>query len=103
MRILTQGIFIWPRVHAEDFVFFTAASHAAQPLFLDSTPPLAGVVGDGFHPLKDIAYQWDDETVRATNESAARSRGPAQHRSLQPAPPRSRPTGLASMTRIRRF
>ena len=61
---LPEGLWIWPRVEVEDNVRYLADSYAKHPLFLDSTPPLAGTVGDGVAPLHDLTYQWEDGIVR---------------------------------------
>ncbi|XP_061177745.1 uncharacterized protein LOC133186528 [Saccostrea echinata] len=62
---LKPGVPAWIRVRAVNNVDQFASGHAPQPIMVDKTPPIVGVVSDGNKLRRDLQYQHETNKICA--------------------------------------
>ncbi|XP_069118473.1 uncharacterized protein [Argopecten irradians] len=62
---LTPGIYAWIRLRVENNVGLFTSGHGDDPIMIDRTTPLLGIVNDGAIIKSDTQYQYDTTTICA--------------------------------------
>ncbi|XP_021370398.1 uncharacterized protein LOC110461300 [Mizuhopecten yessoensis] len=62
---LTPGVYAWIRLRVENNVGLFTSGHGEDPIMIDRTAPLVGIVNDGAIIKSDIQYQYDTTTICA--------------------------------------
>ncbi|XP_061168901.1 uncharacterized protein LOC133178169 [Saccostrea echinata] len=62
---LEEGVPAWPRVRVDNGVGLFKAGSGPEPILIDRTSPVAGIVLDGYIVHHDLTYQSNDEQLCA--------------------------------------
>ncbi|XP_067664253.1 uncharacterized protein [Haliotis asinina] len=63
--VLEPGVAAWPRIRLTNNVGLSTSGHANEPIVVDNTPPVAGVISDGAIVGTDMDYQAQADTICA--------------------------------------
>ncbi|XP_069118468.1 uncharacterized protein [Argopecten irradians] len=61
----TPGVYAWIRLRVENNVGLFTSGHGDDPIMIDRTAPLLGIVNDGSTIKSDTEYQYDTTTICA--------------------------------------
>ncbi|XP_048251916.1 uncharacterized protein LOC124135018 [Haliotis rufescens] len=67
--VLKPGVATWPRIRLTNNVGLSTSGHANEPLVVDNTPPVAGLIRDGGMVSIDMDYQAKANTICAQWEN----------------------------------
>ncbi|XP_071094116.1 uncharacterized protein [Haliotis cracherodii] len=67
--VLAQGVSAWPRIRLTNSVGLSTSGHASEPIIVDDSSPVVGIINDGAVVGVDVDYQADAHSICAQWEN----------------------------------